>query len=69
MLRKKKATVRMSFRFPREVFDDLGRLSRVEERTKTAIVVRAIRAEIVKRGVREQDLLSEKAVDEPVRSV
>lgn len=69
MPRKKRATVRMSFRFPRDVFDDLGRLSRGEERTKTAIVVRAIRAEIVKRGVREQDLLSEKAVDEPTRAV
>lgn len=59
----------MSFRFPRDVFDDLGRLSRGEERTKTAIVVRAIRAEIVKRGVREQDLLSEKCVDDSVRAV
>ncbi len=59
---KRKRTVRVSFRFPRDVFEDLGRMSRREERTKTSIAVRAIRNEVTRSGAREADLL-EKPVD------
>lgn len=55
----------MSFRFPRDVFDGLSRLSRREERTKTAIVTRAIRGELVAKGEREGDLL-ERDFENPV---
>lgn len=48
--KKRRGAVRVSFRFPRDLCDDLSELSRREERTKTAIVVRSLRREIAETG-------------------
>lgn len=52
MAKKKmrRGAVRVSFRFPRDLCEDLSELSRREDRTKTAIVVRSVRREIAETG-------------------
>lgn len=59
----------MSFRFPRDLAADLASLSQREVRTKTAIVVRALRREIADSGLHERELaLEAKPVDAPSAS-
>lgn len=48
--RMRRYAVRVSFRFPRDLCEDLAELSRKEDRTKTAIVVRSVRREIAESG-------------------
>ena len=65
--KKRRGTVRMSFRFPRDLCDDITQLSRREDRTKTSIVVRAIRREIAERGTPGLPLFTD--ADRPAKPV
>lgn len=65
--RMRRGAVRVSFRFPRDLCEDLAELSRREDRTKTAIVVRSVRREIAESGTPGLPLFTD--ADRPRKAV